>query len=191
MTRILIACVLVMNACVMSGCDPVSRHKVMSTIFDGYPSLPPAEQYCADYAEKRAAEVRDELSGKKQDKVAAGTASSQHLPYLEKSCNDCHDKTKQNGLVASRTELCFVCHSDFIKGSYVHGPVAIGDCLACHLPHSSGFPSLLKAEKGTICLKCHRESRLASGMHDKVAAQQMVCVDCHDPHFGNAPFFLK
>ena len=191
MTKILVACLLLLIACSLAGCDPVSRHKVVTTIFDGYPSLPPPQQYCAEYAEKRAAEVKEELSGEKADKAAAGASQSQHLPYREKSCNDCHDKSKQNGLVAPRNELCFVCHADFIKGSYVHGPVAIGDCLACHQPHSSGFAALLKTEKSAICFKCHREKRVTSGMHEKVAAQHMVCVDCHDPHFGNVPFFLK
>lgn len=178
-------------ACILSGCDPVTRHKVVSTMFDGYPSLPPPEQYCAEYAEKQVAEVKEELSGKKSVKESTGVTQSQHLPYQEKSCSDCHDKSKQNGLVAPRNELCFVCHSGFIKGSYVHGPVAIGDCLACHQPHNSGFPALLKADKSAICIKCHREKRVAAGMHDKLAAQQMGCEDCHNPHFGNVPFFLK
>jgi len=191
MKKMLIACLLLIAVGSLTGCDPLARHKALSTLFDGVPSLPPPEQLCADYAEKRVAEVRDELAGKKGAKVEADAMKSQHRPYQEKSCNDCHDKTKENGLAAPRNQLCFVCHTGFVKGSFVHGPVATGDCLACHLPHSAGFPLLLKADRSAICATCHREKRIAAGMHERVAAQQMACVDCHDPHFGNAAFFLK
>lgn len=191
MAKTLVICLLLITTCFVTGCDPVNRHKVMSTIFDGYPTLPPPEQYCTEYVEKLAAEARNEARGKKADKAAVGSSQSQHLPYQEKNCSDCHDKSNQNGLIVPRNELCFVCHPDFIKGSYVHGPVAIGDCLVCHQPHSSAFPKLLTTAKSDICVKCHREKRVASGMHDNLAARQIECVDCHDPHFSSIPFFLK
>ncbi|BCS53273.1 cytochrome c3 family protein [Geobacter sp. SVR] len=185
------ASLLVLAVIASAGCDAVGRHKALSVIFDGVPSLPPPEEICEQYAAIRVAEVRDELSGKKSVPSAVVDSKSQHAPYLEKRCNDCHDKKNQNGLITSRTELCMVCHTGFVKGLYVHGPVAVGDCSACHLPHSSNYPSLLRADKNAICLTCHREKRTASAMHDKLAAQRIGCTDCHDPHFGNAPFFLK
>ena len=191
MNKMLVACLLLISVCSFLGCDPVARHKTLSTLFDGVPSLPPPEQLCTEYAEQRVAEVRDELTGKKEAKDESGSTSSQHLPYKEKACKDCHDKEKKDGLVAPRNELCFVCHDDFVQGPFVHGPVAVGDCLACHLPHSSGFPSLLKTERVAVCAMCHREKRVAAGMHEKVTAHQLACVDCHDPHFGNVEFFLK
>ena len=175
----------------LTGCDPVSRHKALSTLFDGVPSLPPPEQHCADYADKKVAELRDELSGKKVQKVDVAASKSLHLPYQEKKCDGCHDKSKKDGLVAPRRELCFVCHKGFIKAEWVHGPVAVSDCLSCHVPHNSAFPSLLKADRNAVCASCHQEKRLAAVMHDRVMAQQMACIDCHDPHFGNAAYFLK
>ena len=177
-------------ACSLVGCDPIARHKALSTIFDGVPTLPAPEQLCADYTDKRLAEFRDELSGKKV-KAESSATQSQHPPYQEKRCSDCHDKSKRNGLIAETNQLCFVCHTGFVKGAYVHGPVATGDCLVCHLPHNSNFPSLLKMERSAVCATCHRETRVAAVMHDRLAAQQMACVDCHDPHSGAAPFFLK
>ena len=173
----------------MCGCDPLTTHKVTSTIFDGVPSMPSAEQYCRDYHEQKLAE---ELQASKK-KQASETRSnySTHPPYAEKRCEDCHDKTKESGLVRPRQQLCFLCHPDINKGAFVHGPAATGSCLECHEPHSSQNRSLLKADKGMICGTCHREKRLAESMHAKVAAKEMFCTDCHDPHAGNSHNFLK
>lgn len=187
----IVTCLLLTLTCFVSGCNPIDRHKVLTTIFDGVPSMPPPEQICSEYAEKRVAETRNELELEKMARDAAVKKPSVHPPYAEKNCSDCHDKTKKGGLVVSRNELCFVCHVDFVKGTYVHGPVAVGDCYACHLPHNSAFPSLLKTEAATVCVSCHREKRAAAAMHDRAAAKQLGCLDCHDPHFSNAPFFLK
>jgi predicted CXXCH cytochrome family protein len=183
-TGLVAVCVMLM----LSGCDPIARHKVVSTIFDGVPSLPPPEKLCEEYAEKRVSAAKAELEHKETQK---GPVSSSHLPYQDKQCDDCHDKLQQGGLIRPKNELCFVCHTDFIKGTNVHGPVATADCLACHEPHTSSFPKLLKSPPEKICGTCHREKRIAAAMHDKFTALHLLCVDCHDPHFGNAQFFLK
>jgi predicted CXXCH cytochrome family protein len=130
--------------------------------------------------------------GETKEEQAAAEGSS-HPPYEEKRCGDCHNTTeeKTSGLILPPRELCFSCHTGFIKGHFVHGPVAVGECLACHVPHTSAFSSLLVKDKSEICAGCHKEKRLAAAMHDKVAARRMVCVDCHDPHYGEARFFLK
>lgn len=173
---------------ILSGCDPNTRYKVISTIFDGVPALPPPEQLCEEYAEKQVAEAKAKLLNKETKK---GPTGSTHLPYQDKQCDDCHDKSQQGGLIRPKNELCFVCHANFVKGTNVHGPVATADCQVCHEPHTSIFPKLLKSPPEKICETCHREKRIAAAMHDKFAAQQLLCVDCHDPHFGNAQFFLK
>ncbi len=152
--------------------------------------MPPADELCREYYENR---VAAEQEGSDGEQVEGGAAQniSRHRPYEEKKCNDCHDKTREGGLVRPQRELCFTCHAGFAKGKYVHGPVAVGDCLACHLPHRATFPSLLKADKKEICATCHRENRLIPGFHTIAADKQLVCVDCHDPHAGNAQYFLK
>lgn len=177
----------------LAGCDTVTRHKVLSTLFDGYPSLPPEEKYCTDYVYEIMAMEGKDSEPAAGDEVAknAKKKASVHKPYGEKLCNDCHDQTQPNGLIRPNRELCGVCHKDFIQGAQVHGPVAVGECQACHLPHTSAHPSLLKASRDEICAVCHQESRLAAGMHDKVTEKTMACVDCHDPHFGNTRYFLK
>lgn len=177
--------------CVLCSCSPITRHQVLTTIFDGVPSMPPAEQICQEYVQDVLARERDQREGKGKFAAAAPVASA-HRPYTEKRCDDCHDKTTESGLVVkNKTELCFVCHADFIKGGFVHGPVAVGDCLACHDPHTSALPSLLKVSAADICAVCHREERQAVSLHTTVASHGLVCVNCHSPHFGNVRFFLK
>ena len=173
--------------------DPVTRHKVLSTIFDGVPPPPPAGEMCNEYYQERfAAEAagQEMLAG---EGSSSKTKGSSHKPYKEKKCRDCHSKNKNvnAGLIAPKRELCGVCHKDFIKGSNVHGPVAVGDCLACHLPHNSQYPSLLKEDPDKICATCHQESRLATAMHDRFLVKTISCGECHDPHAGDARYFLK
>ncbi|MDD2852691.1 MAG: cytochrome c3 family protein [Desulfuromonadaceae bacterium] len=182
---LLVACTLLL----LPGCDPLTRYKVTSTIFDGVPDLPPPAQFCEEYAEKKIAEAQATLAEK--DAAKNKLSGSTHFPYEEKRCNDCHDKNKEGGLVQPKNKLCFVCHTDFIQGEFVHGPIATADCLACHEPHSSLNPKLLKTAPEKVCALCHTNKRAATAMHDKFAARKLLCVDCHDPHFGNAQFFLR
>lgn len=189
--KIFIAISVLIPAILMAGCNPITRHKVLSTVFDGVPSLPPPEQVCAEYAEKKIAESKDEEAKKL---IAAGAeqgTGSVHAPYREKKCDDCHDKSKEDGFKQPLKDLCLMCHVNFIKSTFIHGPVAVGDCLFCHLPHNASQPALLKKPKETICSICHREKRAATGLHASVSSRKIACAECHNPHQGDAPFFLK
>ncbi|PKN12086.1 MAG: cytochrome C [Deltaproteobacteria bacterium HGW-Deltaproteobacteria-4] len=172
------------------GCDAGRRHWVLSTLFDGFPRLPPAEEYCQDYASQLAIAAPGDAAG---DPLPGQGKSkgSQHLPFAEKRCNDCHAFEKPGGLLLPARELCFLCHVDFIQGSAVHGPVAVGDCLACHHPHNSAHPTLLLQDKDSLCSKCHQEKRLAGRMHSQLQEKGMHCSDCHNPHFGQTEYFLE
>ncbi len=184
----------------LSGClhiDPLKKHKILSTIFDGVPDLPSINELCEDnlddlfnkYYEKKIAEAAsgnwEENKGKKRETRSA------HRPWKEKNCLSCHDFQADNKLKLPKDKICYLCHKNFIQGKNVHGPVAVGACLACHDPHSSANPSLLRASLKDICFKCHLEKRQAQRMHEKVINQGMYCVDCHDPHSGNLHYFLK
>ncbi len=174
-----------------AGCDPVNRHKALSLIFDGVPAMPPAQEYCREYfASLESPEEQstaDETAADQQTDL-----SSKHEPYAEKRCDDCHAKNNPGGLiVGDARQLCVLCHDGFTQGNNVHGPVAIGACQACHLPHSSPNPSLLKESSGELCSSCHQERRLAQKMHDQVRQNRMICSDCHDPHSGDSRYFLR
>ncbi len=184
----------------LGGClhiDPLQKHKILSTIFDGVPDLPTVNELCEDnmddlfnkYYEQKIAEASrgDWEEGKSTRK----TTRSAHRPWKEKNCLACHDFQADNKLKLPRNKICFFCHKNFIQGKNVHGPVAVGACLACHDPHSTANPSLLRKSLKTICFKCHLEKRQAAHMHDKVISRGMYCVDCHDPHSGNRHYFLK
>lgn len=174
----------------LCGCDPVTRYKITSTIFDGVPSMPPAEEYCRDYHLKALSE---EAEAEKSKQLAQKKASaSSHPPYAEKRCNDCHDKAADSGFItATRDELCSACHKGFLKGAYFHGPAAASACLKCHIPHDSPNPNLLTRPKGEICGVCHVEPRIAKGLHDGARSRGVFCTECHDPHAANNKYFLK
>jgi predicted CXXCH cytochrome family protein len=188
-------CLLFSLICItawLAGCDPLTRHKVATTIFDGVPSMPPADQYCQDYHERKLVEEKEAATRKAQEGSGKlETAGSSHLPYKEKRCDKCHDKSKESGLIKPKLELCFHCHPKIVDNYFMHGPAAVGSCLECHEPHSSAQVALLKAEKGKLCQVCHKEARQASDMHNKVVAAGMFCMDCHDPHAGDVKYFLR
>jgi predicted CXXCH cytochrome family protein len=173
----------------LCGCDPVTRYQITSTIFDGVPRMPPAEEYCRDYHQRTLAE---EAAVEKSKQLALQKAqASTHPPYAEKRCNDCHDKNTDSGFVTPLEDLCAACHKDFLKGSFFHGPAAAGACLKCHAAHNSKNPNLLTQPKKLICDVCHVEPRAAAGLHDNARDRGIVCADCHDPHAANNKFFLK
>ena len=132
-----------------------------------------------------------EVDALEEEKIV--TAGSSHPPYAEKNCQGCHDFKNKNLLLAPPDELCEMCHVGFVdsKGKNIHGPVAVRDCLACHLPHASNYKSLLKESVSGICSTCHQEKRLAFNMHDTVMEHKMECVNCHDAHGGDVTYFLK
>jgi predicted CXXCH cytochrome family protein len=61
--------------------------------------------------------------------------------------------------------------------------VAEGDCLACHKPHASEFPSLGKAKSPDLCTKCHDLAKPElSQKHLGKVGPTTDCVSCHAPH---------
>jgi predicted CXXCH cytochrome family protein len=69
----------------------------------------------------------------------------------------------------------------------VHGPVAVGDCRVCHVPHSSVEPHLLAAPAPRLCSTCHEK------LYTCPAAGEMAtsrCDSCHEPH-GGGPSLVR
>ncbi|MBI1939941.1 MAG: DmsE family decaheme c-type cytochrome [Acidobacteria bacterium] len=77
-------------------------------------------------------------------------------------CTDCHNQhggflTKQLRSTAAQDAVCFKCHVDK-AGPFVfeHAPVKTEGCIACHTPHGSSNPRLLKrSQVNLLCLECH------------------------------------
>jgi predicted CXXCH cytochrome family protein len=170
------------------GCSEFSARNVSSLLFDGVPALPEPDTYCAPWLAARQAPLSSSRTGKT---VPAKPQGSTHLPYVEKQCNDCHDKSKDKGLVAPPEKLCFICHDTIVTGAFVHAPAGSGNCLACHVPHDSVLPRLLAKEDGKLCLHCHQEARMSTRVHEKSNELKIPCYDCHDPHAGSNRYFFK
>lgn len=179
---LLIACTLAICAC-----DPLTVHKVTSTIFDGVPTMPSPEQYCRDY---HIQATKDDLAAKKKQQEGVNLGSK-HPPFAEKRCNDCHDKTTDSGFVVAADVLCAHCHKGYPAGNFLHGPAAVGACLKCHAPHSADYPNLLLKPAADVCDVCHAEARGSSKLHATSRTKGMACTDCHDPHGGSDRFFLR
>ena len=77
-------------------------------------------------------------------------------------CSDCHNQhggtsAKQLRNTAAGDAVCFKCHTDK-KGPFVyeHAPVKTEGCSACHTPHGSANPRLLRVNQvNLLCLQCH------------------------------------
>ncbi len=118
-----------------------------------------------------------------------------HQPFRGQ-CQLCHDPHGgdnryfvMGGLGA---EGCARCHSDIRQGlDFVHGPVALGECLACHTPHQSAHKGLLSESRGELCRSCHVD--VAASLEGAVSIHEPVrddCGGCHSPHGGANEFFL-
>jgi predicted CXXCH cytochrome family protein len=87
--------------------------------------------------------------------------------------------------------MCHSCHPDIPgEAAYVHGPVAVNDCLTCHHYHQSILPKLLLKKVNEVCFECHDSDDLIEGAHHAKVDEQ-PCNECHDPHGGADPYFLK
>jgi predicted CXXCH cytochrome family protein len=181
----------------MLGCDPKTKHHVLSFFFDGVPPLPGMPGYGAkpiigpgglelDPDDPRAIELlaRDRARKVREKARAKEVVLFEHKPYSKRQCMACHDKNKS--FSASVSETCQGCHKEYYDtqwNDWVHGPVAIGKCSMCHQPHNSKHKGLLTKKARDLCLACHDEARTMAGAHHVEAAFK-PCSTCHDPHFA-------
>lgn len=124
-------------------------------------------------------------------------------PALAMECTFCHkpqdEKTMFDGprhkfkMAAEGAELCYQCHArDKDTEAYVHGPVALGLCTACHDPHQSAQARLLRKQGPDVCFQCHSEKQEAISTGESVHPPAMLdCTMCHDPHTSPNRYQLK
>ena len=175
-------------ALVAVACAPETRHRVLVFLYDGVPPL-----YCEDadaeveLAEGPPAEA-EEVTPRQRTK--AGKTYYNHPPYWENRCGGCHDIRGGRLLKTAREGLCQSCHPEKpAKKKYVHGPVAVNGCLACHRYHKSEHPKLLIVDAQTLCFNCHEAEQMVRDKHHATMDKDR-CVDCHDSHGGDDRYFL-
>ena len=173
------------------SCEPVQRHKILTFFFDGVDSQSPPHEPRGDC--NLCHKVRRQLQ---QVRERPGTVWFVHEPWKNRDCKVCHNQLEENQwalpkLTAPEPELCYQCHTDYpATQPYVHGPVAVGECLLCHEAHKSKMAGLLKEKEPELCYQCHEtiEAAQISGHPDEPIPQ---CTKCHDPHAGLTRMLLK
>jgi predicted CXXCH cytochrome family protein len=157
------------------ACDATSRHKVLTYFFDG---VPPLETPGAEPAPGAATPT-----------AARPISFQEHGPYAAKLCTACHNQDVGNALVAPPDQLCGRCHALKLDKAYIHGPLASGDCLVCHDPHSSPYKPLLVSQSDSFCFQCHDRNDIANSPGH--ANLEEPCTTCHDAHESNRKYLLK
>ena len=167
------------------ACSQAGRHQVLSFFFDGVPEPGRVTSASTDSGTSPLGLVGEPSPAAVPKRYYA------HTPYRENRCQACHDPVSGQ-LVRSVAEgLCLTCHSKLTADArFVHGPVAVDDCTACHHFHGADLPNLLLADPVATCLNCHDQEDLSTGDYH-TALNQRSCVECHNPHAGDNRFFLK
>ncbi len=167
------------------GCDEAERHKVLTFFFDGVPPL-----------------GRGELEEGPFYLDSKGSAQTHptaiwYVHGTQSDCTTCHGKRRERGfsaqtrLTAPVPKLCYGCHTDYtVSASFVHGPVAAGQCLFCHNPHRSKIKHLLREPEPQLCYLCHDKSMIESipGHSEELSA---TCTTCHNAHASSIKYLLK
>lgn len=147
-----------------------------------------------------------------QDQKATFARPFHHkVPEGGIKCSDCHNQhggfqSKQLRSWAGGDNSCLKCHTDKAGPfAYEHAPIKVEGCQACHTPHGSTNPKLLKRnEVRFLCLECHSNTpglpEEGSGVgpptpsfHDITQPRIQNCTACHlTIHGSNAdPYFRR
>ncbi len=172
---------------IASSCSREVTHRVLTFLYDGVPPL-----------EAGPVQPEIELAEAGPAGAAEGGApggaeakkSYSHPAYRKNLCGGCHDVDGGRLLKTAREGLCQTCHPDKpAKKKFVHGPVAVNGCLACHHFHKAPFPKVLIADAQSLCFRCHVTEELATDRHHATIKEER-CIVCHDAHGGDDRFFL-
>lgn len=117
-----------------------------------------------------------------------------HIPEREGRCAECHKMTPEEleGGPMSGTQFCSSCHAYQTDQKFVHGPIPVGGCPACHDFKSSPQRYVLTGEGVDLCFTCHGDIQTQfqkEYVHGPVAMG--LCVVCHSPHGSSFRFQLR
>lgn len=181
-----VACLAIIASLAVSACSQTTRLKLLNFFFDGVPTPGATAEDRTAAQDTQVLEQEEET----QERPAL-VVMHPHPPYRDNRCGACHDVTTGGLFRTPQEGLCQDCHKN-IPGNvrYVHGPVAVSDCLFCHHPHTSSLANLLLVEPTSTCLRCHAHDDLMQGTHHE-RMEEESCTSCHDAHGGDHQFFLK
>jgi len=175
--------------CLVVACAPETRYRVLSFVFDGVP--PPSGPDVVEitpvakppgYTKTFNGGLSLAAQGKTPLEVRT-VVLSVHKPVAENQCGECHDPSMGfDTMPAHDARLCDKCHQkQREEEGWSHGPINLGTCIPCHVPHKSTHLHLLSKSIPELCLQCHEEDlERPEEYHDVPNVNQ--CVACHDPH---------
>lgn len=144
----------------------------------------------ADLSKVDCAGCHDPHGSKQPSLLADGSV---HAPFRER-CERCHAGRTTRLAERSARMLCVACHAGVVgnAGAVQSKHAAMkGDCLACHVPHASPRPKLLKAAGGALCTTCHPAQKTKPGDVEHGATALLGCQSCHLAHGGPNPKLLR
>ncbi len=180
-----------------------------------------APELCLDCHEETAEAIED--------------AEVVHPPVIkDKTCLNCHDphaSAFDHGLLRAGMDLCLSCHDrelgdgrrktadiarQLSEKPHHHGPIAQGDCSACHTahggpnfrlltePYPADFYVAYDEQRYALCFDCHDAEMLEDEETDETTefrngernlhhlhvnrpVKGRTCRACHDPHASSKP----
>lgn len=162
----------------LSACSPTFKTRVLTFFFDGVPGTEPVQTV--------EALNPDEVSSFPRPKVTPRPTPppivSVHEPVRERKCRECHVVAGQMQILSKDASMCDKCHYEQrVKEGWNHGPINLGTCIPCHVPHESIYPHLLEKPVPEVCLVCH-EKVLSTKKEYHDTPNLNDCIACHDPH---------
>ncbi len=179
----------------ISCSDPVQRHKTLTFFFDGVPPLT-TETTGGKIERPRPDSGPDKAEeGEKGEEKQKKEVWYVHQPVTQ-DCNVCHKRMEKGQWALPEFNkkppaLCYDCHDEPAKAKgFVHGPVAVGECLFCHTPHRSPNKYLLKEKDPELCYKCHQKPWITA-LSGHSGEDLSGCLSCHEGHAGATISLLK
>lgn len=170
------------------SCDEAGNRDVLTFFFDGVESARP------DGFENGSLDPNDRLAQADEPPVWYVHEPTKDRTHCRTLCHTDRGKgppSMQAFLLAPVPQLCFTCHTDDTASApFVHGPVAVGQCLFCHDHHRSRVKHLLKRPEPSLCYMCHDADAIAT-IPAHSAPQPSACTDCHNPHSSSVKALLK
>lgn len=159
------------------GCSPKKDYRVLSFFFDGVPdpNAPPGRANADD---------DDDVRG--NTSAIPRVVVYSHKPYADNQCNSCHAGSAGSFESFSKLDatVCKKCHEKVPRQyAVMHGPVAVGECLWCHVPHESTIKGMLKDPAPAVCIQCHSRNLLSTNPPEH-QMDKSSCLDCHVAHGG-------